>query len=466
MFKFNNHKGSLTYVVAGFETLFSFLERDLKDITDRQKVTSKLVKAALISFGTNATSNLNTRKFDSQKYADSIGKITNKCKWYVDSGQKLFIDSGGYQIISGYVPKLLIPKFRESYIKFLNKYKDTYTNAFSMDAPIIPDFSDRNELLNINVENFKLIDKLEEEVKNRLYFVTHSASVNDVHLWMKLIHEYNLLEKYSNYSVGGLVSSRPSTKQLYYNVMNLGFLEILSGLKTIPDILRLHILGSSTSRNIIYFSMLVYFLEDVLNTDVEVTFDSSAVFTKVIRSRSFTYLDKTDYSSYNLSLKSADLDEINKRTQKHNRTLIAQQLNDIIDYCGLTDKYSINGNIYDDDNKTFAEENRLWIMLNEIYINQLLIDYYEKRGLELYKLYKDGNITAFLNEITNEYKKHGHSILQSQIDSIITSFDIFVDFINKNKDPQLVYKYLETMELALDSREDNPSEQQLPILGV
>jgi len=449
------------FVVAAAQSMLRIAKKRLLNYDrDINKYVEAFCNKGLISFGLNLNSKTSRDNvFLKDRYVKNVGKFLTK---YYDISKirnsiDLFIDSGGYQVSCGYIKKELIPDFISAYTDFLNQYDFDY--AFSLDIPHLPDLKTREELFNLNIRAYNLIDNILPEKRNKLYFVSHFRTTELEKVWNRIIFETDILKKYHNYAIGGLVSSQPATKRLQFNLYTLGILQIIFGLgKSLPDPFNFHILGSATAKNIIYNAMIKKHIKELFNLkEVNLTFDSSTVFSKVQMSRIFTYFDEKTKRVIDVSLKSSELDNINKFIGKTNREIVIEVLEKIFEFSNIDMKDALPSTemirtIYCEDTNTIHRELLPYILAMESYALNKITEYVVNDiSEELYHYYKTGNDHMFmviLNNIFKTFNTKKNNTAKSI--SIKTSMDTISRFVeDKTKDDLL--KYFETLSITLDT---------------
>ena len=111
------------YIIAGIQTTTSLITKKFGlDVT--RKCMSKVCDGGLISFGIA----LDKKKRSLPPYERYLKSLYSSLQWLLDLSDVLDfkIDSGGYQVSTGYIDKQFIPQYIEYYKKFLKEYKDHY----------------------------------------------------------------------------------------------------------------------------------------------------------------------------------------------------------------------------------------------------------------------------------------------------------------------------------------------------
>ena len=447
------------FVAAGIQTCLSYFVKHIP--SDKLDKFIKIVAPkGLVSFGATLNKQ-NKDKFNKDKH---INSILGELKFYpvVKNNMDLYLDSGGYQVTTGLVPKKNIEKFCDAYIEFLNTYTDMYTVAFSLDIPVLPDITSRDEMLQLNLESYNIIDSLHSSIKDRLIFVSHFRLKELLDIWNSLIFEHQIIDKYKKFSIGGLVASQPAAKKLFFDLYSIGILQILKGLEKLPNPFYLHILGSATSTNIIYFSLLEKHIQNLTGVDCIITFDSSAVFTKVQMGRTFTYFDKEEIACFTVDLRSKNLD-LRMKNNKTPRQMVYEITSDICSYCNL--EVPDPSKIYDPNTDTFSEDYRPFILALESYTLNQISRYMRKHSEYLYDLYKHDD-PKFIFELEklfiNFNNKKFSDISKQKVSSIKHSLDTIQKYYHEPIDSFL--KFCKNISYVLDSEQTNDFSEHFDFL--
>jgi len=152
----------------------------------------------------------------------------------------LYIDSGGFQIIVGYVSPGHINKFIEAYHTLLLERKDHIDTIFALDVfslnmfpvilgeksiesnnniPNIPNVFDMNnpvleklyEYNKYSMESSINLIKQYPEISNKQVFIMQSGNSLTFEIWKKLFTELEVYKHYKRWSIGGLVGLKKRT---------------------------------------------------------------------------------------------------------------------------------------------------------------------------------------------------------------------------------------------------------------
>jgi len=450
------------FVPAGMETIYPYLVR-LLGRNACKKITKTILRAGLLSFGSELRRGKPLPESDEYIGALYRNKLS-LCEEFVEDGGYLFIDSGGYQVITGYVLREDLPKFVDTYTQFLTQCKDNYSFAFSLDIPEFGGVGKRDEILQLNRLSLSMMDNLDDDIRKRIYFISHFNNKEVYDVWNTLIFEDKYIDKFCKFSIGGLVSSRPSTKLMRYTLLILGLLQIIVGVDyKLPNPFYFHILGSTIPRNILFYALMKEHIEHLFNVKVVFTYDSSVVFKKVALSRAFTYYDEETLSSYSVSLKSAELDDLHPVLRRKNRDIVMDTVRSMIEYAGLDVDEYMPSRIYDKWNATIDDEMKPWTLLIECYTLKRVSESCLQLAKELYRYYEPhGDNTAFYSLIHDRFvklsEKQFSEICQEYCASVITSLDYVYDFVTNKKQFDELKAFLSNFDSLLDIPTSNATE--------
>ncbi len=186
---------------------------------------------------------------------------------------KLFLDSGGFQIIMGYITENRIKEYTDVYHFILENFREDINFIFSLDINT-PKFS-KEKLIKYNDysidESIKLIKKY-PEIADKQLFVVQSRFSHILEDWLELMDKHNTFDFYTRYSFGGLVGLKSATRVQFNHFVPMT-LWLATYLKNRSSKLpkQIHMLGQS-SRVALITGVI---LEKLLG--IEITMDSSEV---------------------------------------------------------------------------------------------------------------------------------------------------------------------------------------------
>ena len=169
---------------------------------------------------------------------------------------RLYIDSGGYSIITGEVDPQNIRKAIKLYNLVLEHYPKSYDNIFTLDIPVLlkaPSLNTKANLFQLNYESLFDTKKFLEkslELQNKVFFIWHFKVFGQYHIWKNIYSDLGLNDYIKNRAIGGLVGlnnalMKAGRKIDFSPVIALSFRCLLDHLKkkTVDKIFCLHYLG-------------------------------------------------------------------------------------------------------------------------------------------------------------------------------------------------------------------------------
>jgi len=148
---------------------------------------------------------------------DSIDVNGYKIKKFYDGlypDESLFIDSGGYSIITGDIPYRYITKFLECYLYFIEKHFKNFNQIISLDIPIFLNDQKYNTKENIkqlnyqsNIETKKILDN-NKLLYEKFIFVWHFKIKEQQKIFNNLYNDIWKDSLLKHHAIGGLVSLR------------------------------------------------------------------------------------------------------------------------------------------------------------------------------------------------------------------------------------------------------------------
>jgi len=197
---------------------------------------------------------------------------------------KIYLDSGGFQLFMGYVPKNRVKEYVDVYHYILKKHKDFIDDIFSLD--IMNRKWSKDELIKLNdysiSESINLIKKVPEIADKQLFIVqTRTTAVFD--LWRYLMDKHDVYKYYTKYSFGGLVGLKKETNAKFSHVVPFT-LWLVSKIHDKNGIINhLHYLGQSSKLAIFSGILMEKIMREKFNLDFKITMDSSELirFTRI-----------------------------------------------------------------------------------------------------------------------------------------------------------------------------------------
>jgi len=188
-------------------------------------------------------------------------------------GMHLYLDSGGYQVITGHITESRIKEYTDVYHFILKQFREDIDKIFSLDINT-PKFS-KEKLIKYNDysidESIKLI-KAFPDIADKQLFVIQSRFSHILDDWLELMEKHQIEEFYTRYSLGGLVGLKQVTRAQFNHFVPMTiWLATYMKTKKAPTPKQLHMLGQS-SRVALITGVILEKL-----TGINITMDSSEI---------------------------------------------------------------------------------------------------------------------------------------------------------------------------------------------
>jgi hypothetical protein len=202
-----------------------------------------------------------------------IHKQLQKIMSWKDPSLRLYLDSGGYQILVGYIAERRIREYTDVYHTIIKSFYEDIDRIFSLDINSIK-FS-QDKLFKYNHYSIEQSLKLHEkypDFKDKQLFVVQSRRSNILNDWLQLMDDHSVSKYYQRYSFGGLVSLKKDTRATFNHFvpMTLWLLTYVKNRGGLP-LKQIHMLGQSSRIALITGAIL----EKLFN--IEITMDSSEI---------------------------------------------------------------------------------------------------------------------------------------------------------------------------------------------
>ncbi len=194
-------------------------------------------------------------------------------------GLKLYLDSGGYQVIVGYITENRITEYTDVYHFILEHFKDQIDFIFSLDINT-PKF-DKAKIFKYNdysIDSSIDLIKKYPEIRNKQLFVVQSRFPHILEDWLEIMDKHKVYNYYDRYSFGGLVGMKQETRVQFNHFipMTIWLATYIQNRRKMDTpfparIKQIHMLGQSSRVAIISATIL----EKLMG--IEITMDSSEV---------------------------------------------------------------------------------------------------------------------------------------------------------------------------------------------
>jgi len=409
------HNHIFDYVDVGAQQIAQIAENFVKENYVSKEDIIRFFKESLSNFLHSAGVEMTPLRKDEKKLLNFItsGKFTERLKKfvnYINSSPYLkhtgiFIDSGGYQIAIGIIPKKAILEYAPRYLQFL-KETDDFSIAFSMDIPAdYPIVNNVNELYTLNSYTTRLI--FEYGIEDKITYVYHFRGKGLNYIWNQIMQKYNVFKYINKYAIGGFAShgKKPNIPFPMYipQFVNVLGNAIKSKNPKLPKF-HFHILGVSGFADFMQGILIALASREFHNIETHVTADSSRLFTQLARAYQVEIFLENKLGK--LEFKSKELHKRNKFFNKSNYELCMQCIN------YLNEKYNFKlpttFKVYDDNgkiNKIFLNALILYMMNN----CQQLIAHLINECKELINYYKTRQKSKFNMKVREIFKELGMS---------------------------------------------------------
>jgi hypothetical protein len=476
------------YVLAGVPTLYGKYTKDNFQYKRNVELIGKnTIRKGLFSYGTELY-NLSKRKTKpkinnyNEKTHKQVIKINEK-KELLTPDMKLFLDSGGFQAIRGYLTKEEMKDFAHQYTEYLEQYPDDYDYAFILDLPAFDKgLKDDKDIYDLNKYSYEQFHKLPKEVQNKIIYVYHFNIPRVNNIWYRFFEEGLVDGIDTNYfSVGGLVGRTVSETILPYINYSLPLYNIVryQMLNRNRYQAKFHVLGVGTYYLGIFFAFLQKLLKDKYNFQLDMTFDSTSPIKHLGQMRiynvfnDYDLLDEADSLEDLLKIKmecislASQIDDTLHRIEEYDK--LGKNRQRILNSIHWMDKHAqlrLNKNIEDinidkiyNTEGGYTKQTYLIMMMYDCYVydiaNSIANRVIEKSGINFadinnYSVRKEisdlvykllDNLTP--NKNLNVYKK-----------KIVKSLELFSDLNNPNKANSIIDNYLHVDE-SIKGNTDN-----------
>ncbi len=159
----------------------------------------------LISIAEPTTS----RSWTMQDIYKQLKKINNKRL----PGLRLYLDSGGYQVIVGYITENRIKEYTDVYHFIIENFMEDIDRIFTLDINT-PKFS-KEKIFKYNdysIDSSIDLIKKYPELRDKQLFVVQSRFSHILEDWLQLMDKHDIAKWYDRYSMGGLVGLKKETR--------------------------------------------------------------------------------------------------------------------------------------------------------------------------------------------------------------------------------------------------------------
>jgi len=251
----------------------------------------------------------------------SIYKQTDKIfKNFEGRCSELYLDSGGFQFIQGYLTKRRAKEYIDTYHFLMEKFKDKNMRIFSLD---IQNRKMSNEELHkfndYSIDESKQLLNKYPSLKDKQLFVIQSRFPDTLKIWKEFMDRHEVLDVWKRYSFGGLVGLKKdtNTKHNHFVPMTMWLLSYAKNQNKLNNIQHIHMLGQSSRLAII----TSFFMEEVLKNNginIEITMDSSEVLRFSPIMQKLPIMFKNVENDFQMARTSDDVIQMLKNIEEHN----------------------------------------------------------------------------------------------------------------------------------------------------
>ena len=211
---------------------------------------------------------------------------------------KLYIDSGGYSIISGEVEPEFISKTIDAYHLVPKHYQNDFDYLFTLDIPVVlthPSVNTKANLYRLNLKSLAATKRLLEQsqqLQAKVVFVWQFKIPGQYEIWKTIYKELGLNNYIQNRAIGGLVGLHQALRNAgrsidFSPVIALPFRCLLDHLnkKDVDKEFRLHFLGVKirSDRFVIalveqLFGLYLHGISEVQFTYDSINYNTSAMY--------------------------------------------------------------------------------------------------------------------------------------------------------------------------------------------
>ncbi len=213
---------------------------------------------------------------------------------------KLFLDSGGYQVIVGHITENRIKEYTDVYHFIIENFLKDIDYIFSLDINT-PKFN-KEKIFKYNdysIDSSINLIKKYPELRDKQLFVVQSRFAHILEDWLQLMDKHDVAKYYDRYSLGGLVGLKKETRVQFNHFIPLS-LWLATYVKNrrkmhtpFPaNVKQIHMLGQSSRVAILSGAIL----EKLLG--IEITMDSSEVIRFAPIEAKVPMLHKTDSKNF------------------------------------------------------------------------------------------------------------------------------------------------------------------------
>lgn len=328
------------------------------------------------------------------KIIREVNKIRNR-PFMKDT--KLYIDSGGFQVAMGAILPEDMPDFINVYHEFIKNNRSSFDYAFNLDLPPGPNtnvFKSYEQLEDLNRQSYTMTSELSQEVKDQMIYVHHFRTPSLYKTWRKFLFEENLAKGFTHFATGGIVAGLESDLSIPAIIYTLPISEVLLYAKSINlKKFNFHVLGASNYIDIFYHKLFSHHIKQVHNIDINITYDSSAIFKALTVARIMPTLTENN-TVMKMDIRSNILDLRFEKNMTKKDTLF-YMMNKLAEIYGFTELDRNNVDIYDSETNSMTRVVHMYLMMMNLRNFKQLEIMSEELVDKVYPYYTSGDIEQF-----------------------------------------------------------------------
>jgi len=383
------------------------------------------------------------------KYSGLLDKMI--CKKYLKDCI-IFIDSGGYQVQCGLVPREQIPKFIDLYYnEFVKNNFNKYTYAFTLDlAPgfIHCPYKSWKDLEDLNLQSCRLAASMTKEIRNKFIYVHHFRTPKLYKIYQKILEEVG--SEFNHFGTGGLVSMANTKNTPAHMLYLIPLIDIIkTTIKNKKNQFIFHVLGETEFKYILMHCFIEKHIREIYGIDIKITFDSSSIF-KILGMGRYTYCLDDNNMLWKLSLRSETLH--NTFQNETNEDSFYNIINNMVKPYNMKEVIKDIDPMYKKDGK-FNKIFYIYGIFQLLKLFKNVQDISNNIVEELYPIYKGGNEIKFGEKLNMYLAKFNNGKDSKKIDektiSVWNSLKL-IEKLDTDYTNYMVNKYLcyeETQEM-------------------
>lgn len=393
------------YVIAGAKTLAqlmgNFIKSNNGEYISKEKFSNFLqgsVNKFLVSFGIGVDyKNKTLTEKQVNRFLKELNYIIEKDFM---KGSEIYWDSGGFQVAQGAFNTEDIPRFNDMYYKTIVDHSDKCNYAFIQDIPPGPGseeiFSSYDQIEELNRLSYqKCIDIVPEETrKNKMIYIHHFRTPSLFDIWKKLTFDEDLANGYTYFGTGGIVANLADDLRIpiILYAIPLGSIVAYAKNKGMTKF-KFHILGGANLIDVFYHKLFEHHVYKQHGIEVEITYDSSALFKALAIARYIHvktpsgYYEKLDFRS----------DRIDKR---FNGMLTSDWLYSLFN--DVADRY--------DFKKLTSESDPIYIPNTNTRVNSSMV---LNRSVLLYTMCYSMDLYRVIEQEASDFAKHAYEAYEA-----------------------------------------------------